>query len=85
MMLNRNLRSSLESRESLRWTSALFICCNFVRAFFFHDLELIYSQVARHPDAVSVVTGIVGCAGLKVNFFSLSLSFLGNQSLCCAM
>jgi len=23
-------------------------------------------QVARHPDAVSVVTGIVGCAGLKV-------------------
>lgn len=23
-------------------------------------------QVARHPDAVTVVTGIVGCAGLKV-------------------
>ncbi|PPD94998.1 hypothetical protein GOBAR_DD07948 [Gossypium barbadense] len=25
-------------------------------------------EVARHPDAVSVVTGIVGCAGLKVQF-----------------
>lgn len=23
-------------------------------------------EVARHPDAVTVVTGIVGCAGLKV-------------------
>jgi hypothetical protein len=23
-------------------------------------------QVARHPEAVTVVTGIVGCAGLKV-------------------
>ncbi|EXB94935.1 1-deoxy-D-xylulose 5-phosphate reductoisomerase [Morus notabilis] len=23
-------------------------------------------EVARHPDAVRVVTGIVGCAGLKV-------------------
>jgi 1-deoxy-D-xylulose-5-phosphate reductoisomerase len=25
-------------------------------------------EVARHPDAVTVVTGIVGCAGLKVIF-----------------
>lgn len=33
-------------------------------------------QVARHPDAVTVVTGIVGCAGLKVRLrFSLSESF----------
>lgn len=36
--------------------------------------DLIWKyQVARHPDAVSVVTGIVGCAGLKVdndNFLS---------------
>lgn len=24
-------------------------------------------QVACHPDAATVVTGIVGCAGLKVN------------------
>lgn len=31
------------------------------------------SQVARHPDAVTVVTGIVGCAGLKVIALSLKL------------
>jgi len=30
------------------------------------NCQLTSFQVARHPDAVSVVTGIVGCAGLKV-------------------
>ncbi|CAI0398652.1 unnamed protein product [Linum tenue] len=29
------------------------------------NVTLLAEQVARHPDAVSVVTGIVGCAGLK--------------------
>lgn len=29
-------------------------------------------QVARHPDCVTVVTGIVGCAGLKVYFFMIN-------------
>lgn len=28
----------------------------------------LLNQVARHPEAVTVVTGIVGCAGLKVPF-----------------
>lgn len=33
-------------------------------------------EVARHPEAVTVVTGIVGCAGLKVCICSsLSLQF----------
>lgn len=27
---------------------------------------MIIFQAARHPDAATVVTGIVGCAGLKV-------------------
>lgn len=73
MMLNKNLRSFPESKESLRWTSGLFIWCNLSWRvnIDFHMLYLVYSQVARHPDAVSVVTGIVGCAGLKVIFFYL--------------
>ena len=29
-------------------------------------LIMFHQQVARHPEAVTVVTGIVGCAGLKV-------------------
>ncbi|KAL1153778.1 hypothetical protein V6Z11_A09G199100 [Gossypium hirsutum] len=29
------------------------------------NVTLLVDQVARHPDAVTVVTGIVGCAGLK--------------------
>jgi hypothetical protein len=40
-----------------------------------------FFQVARHPDAATVVTGIVGCAGLKViqiMSLSLSLSYLTN-------
>lgn len=34
-------------------------------------------EVARHPDCVTVVTGIVGCAGLTVNlyFFHLNICF----------
>lgn len=36
----------------------------------------MYSQVARHPEAVTVVTGIVGCAGLKVTSFPIFWSFL---------
>lgn len=36
-------------------------------------------QVARHPDAVSVVTGIVGCAGLKVS----PLSWIVNSMILC--
>ena len=33
-----------------------------------HLIDVVYNifQVARHPEAVTVVTGIVGCAGLKV-------------------
>lgn len=37
-------------------------------------------QVARHPDAVTVVTGIVGCAGLKVKAYRL---FLTHSSYYC--
>jgi 1-deoxy-D-xylulose 5-phosphate reductoisomerase len=35
-----------------------------------------FFQVARHPDAATVVTGIVGCAGLKVtsDYVSFTLS-----------
>lgn len=31
-------------------------------------------EVARHPEAVTVVTGIVGCAGLKVHTQKASIS-----------
>jgi 1-deoxy-D-xylulose-5-phosphate reductoisomerase len=32
-------------------------------------------EVARHPDAVTVVTGIVGCAGLKVTYVFILHNF----------
>lgn len=34
--------------------------------FLFWVVLIFFFQVARHPDAATVVTGIVGCAGLKV-------------------
>ena len=34
------------------------------------------NQVARHPEAVTVVTGIVGCAGLKVHIQILTVFVL---------
>lgn len=41
--------------------------CGFLRTrWSSSSFAYLHKQVARHPDAVTVVTGIVGCAGLKV-------------------
>ncbi|KAM2722092.1 hypothetical protein EV2_043073 [Malus domestica] len=42
-----------------------------------HVFGLGSAQVSRHPDAVTVVTGIVGCAGLKE---SVANKVSGNRS-----
>jgi 1-deoxy-D-xylulose-5-phosphate reductoisomerase len=45
----------------------IFMCLiSYVLSFFLRSNINLFFQVARHPDAATVVTGIVGCAGLKV-------------------
>ncbi|RXH95071.1 hypothetical protein DVH24_024755 [Malus domestica] len=41
------------------------------------QLSHLKSLVSRHPDAVTVVTGIAGCAGLKVTALSVKMVGVG--------
>lgn len=43
---------------------------------------IFFFQAARHPDATTVVTGIVGCAGLKVTQIMLFHSIFTTILFC---
>lgn len=77
LILNTNLKSSLESKVSLRWKSSFLSyhihMIGLWRHYCFFLSDIHFFQVAGHPDAATVVTGIVGCAGLKVKQLSPQL------------